>query len=79
MQEEPYAIGTMAEIGTLARLEDGRMNLIAHGGQRFQIIGQQPKTYLQLLLEVVGVPFMRQMLSLSSLYRAGNLDRSQMN
>lgn len=165
MLGEPYAIGTMAEIGALERLEDGRMNLIARGSQRFQVVGQHRRkpyltgmvevyedrpesveelaveadrarelfsTYLQILLEVVGkeethfdlpaqpgelshfiayfldleneqkqellelnsaarrlgreietlrreVPFMRQMLSLSSLYRAGNPDRSQLN
>jgi Lon protease-like protein len=163
--EEPYPIGTMAEIETLARLEDGRMNLIARGGQRFRIVGQHRKkpyltgivevyedrsepdqalreqgerardlftSYLNILLEVVGkeevqfdlpespgelshfiayfldlendqkqvlleldstierlkseietlrreVPFMRQMLSLSSLYRAGSPDRSKLN
>jgi Lon protease-like protein len=163
--EEPFHIGTMAEIETLARLENGRMNLIARGGQRFRIIGQHRKkpyltgvvevyedrsepeqllleqglkardlfmTYLNILLEVVGkegvqfdlpelpedlshfiayfldleneqkqvlleldstverlkseietlrreVPFMRQMLSMSTLYRAGSPDRSKLN
>jgi Lon protease-like protein len=165
MLEAPCPIGTMAEIETLARLEDGRMNLIARGGQRFRIVGQHRKktyltglveiyddqrepesllhdqgdkarelftTYLNILLEVVGkeeiqfdlpespgelshfiayfldlenvqkqalleldstverlrseiellrreVPFMRQMLSMSTLYRAGNPDRSKLN
>lgn len=163
--EEPYAVGTMAEIATLARLEDGRINLIARGGQRFRIIGQhrnrpyltgivevyedrsEPEqslieqgdrardlfgSYLNTLLAVVGkeevqfdlpelpgelshfiayfldleneqkqtlleldstverlkseietlrreVPFMRQMLSMSALYRAGSPDRSKLN
>ena len=163
--EEPYPIGTMAEIESLARLEDGRMNLIARGKQRFRLVGQHRKrpyltgvveiyedvsepeqalhehgtkarelftSYLNILLEVVGkeeiqfdlpetptelshfiayfldlentqkqallelnstverlkseletlrreVPFMRQMLSMSSLYRAGNPDRSKLN
>src|SRR5271157_918454 len=31
LQEEPYAVGTMAEIVALDHLEDGRMNLIARG------------------------------------------------
>jgi len=165
MLEEPYPVGTMAEIEALARLDDGRMNLIARGSQRFRIIDQHRErpyltgivevyedipepvekldiqayrarelfsTYLQALLEVVGkeethfdlpehpgelshfiayfldleneqkqqllelnstlkrleseietlrreVPFMRQMLSMSSLYRAGNPDRSKLN
>lgn len=165
MLEVPSPVGTMAEIETLARLEDGRMNLIARGGQRFRIISHHRKksyltgivdlyddqsepehllqeqgskarelftTYLNILLEVVGkeeiqfdlpelpgelshfiayfldlenaqkqalleldstverlrseiemlrreVPFMRQMLSMSSLYRAGNPDRSKLN
>ena len=163
--EEPYPVGTMAEIETLARLEDGRMNLIARGSRRFRVLGQhrqkpyltgivevyedlsEPEqalheqgararelftSYLNILLEVVGkeevqfdlphppdelshfiayfldlenpqkqalleldstverlkteietlrreVPFMRQMLSMSSLYRAGNPDRSKLN
>ena len=165
LPEEPHHIGTMAEIETLARLEDGRMNLIARGGQRFRVVGQHRKkpyltgivevyedrnepqqtlreqgerardlftSYLNILLEVVGkeevqfdlpeppgelshfiayfldlendqkqalleldstierlkseietlrreVPFMRQMLSMSSLYRAGSPDRSKLN
>lgn len=165
MLEEPYAIGTMAEIEVLARLDDGRMNLIARGTRRFRILRQHrdkpyltgiveiyedaiepseqllPRaasarelfsTYLHILLEVVGkeetqfglpdepvelshfiayyldleneqkqelleltstfkrleseietlrreVPFMRQMLSMSALYRAGNPDRSKLN
>src|SRR5579883_1595673 len=68
-EEEPYTVGTMAEIEALDRLQDGRMNLIAKGTQRFRILRQhREKPYLsgivelyrdvaepeQTLLEVVG-------------------------
>jgi Lon protease-like protein len=165
MREEPYPVGTMAEILALSRMDDGRMNLIARGGQRFHILEQhrekpyltgivevyydmaEPEqtlheqadkarelfnTYLEILLEVVGkpetqfslpdapeelshyiayfldiedaekqqllemtlttrrlesvietlrreVPFVRQMLSMSNIYRAGGPDRSKLN
>ena len=165
MREEPYLVGTMADILALSRMEDGRMNLIARGGQRFRILEQQREksyltgivevyhdlpepeqalreqahkaqelfnTYLEILLEVVGkpetqfnlpdepeelshfiayfldieneekqqllemtlttqrlesvietlrreVPFVRQMLSMSNIYRAGGPDRSKLN
>ena len=165
MLEEPYPVGTMADILALSRLDDGRMNLIARGGQRFQILEQHRKksyltgiveiyydlpepeqmlrvqadkarelfnTYLEILLEVVGksetqfnlpeepeelshfiayfldiddeekqqllemnltterlesvvetlrreVPFVRQMLSMSKIYRAGGPDHSKLN
>ena len=165
MHEEPYPIGTMADILALSRMDDGRMNLIARGGQRFRILEQHREkpyltgiveiyhdlpeseqalrerankaqelfnTYLEILLEVVGkpetqfnlpaepeelshfiayfldiedeekqqllemnltterleyvietlrreVPFVRQMLSMSNIYRAGGPDRSKLN
>ncbi len=165
MLEEPYPVGTMADILALSRMDDGRMNLIARGGQRFQILEQHRKksyltgivevyydlpepeqvlleqadkarelfnTYLEILLEVVGksetqfnlpeepeelshfiayfldiddeekqqllemnlaterlesvietlrreVPFVRQMLSMSKIYRAGGPDHSKLN
>lgn len=165
LQEEPYPIGTMAEIVALDRMEDGRMNLIARGLQRFRILSQHREkpylsgwvevfkdiagrektlrtfanqarelfdSYLQVLLEVVGkqdidfnlptepeelshfiayfldvqnerkqqfleltstkqrlmeeidilrheLPLMRQMLSISARYRAGDSDRSRLN
>jgi Lon protease-like protein len=165
MREEPYSVGTMAEILALSRMEDGRMNLIARGGQRFRILHRhrekpyltgivevyedlpEPEQvlseqadrarelfnlYLEILLEVVGkqetqfdlpvapeelshfiayfldiedeekqqllemtlttqrlksvietlrreVPFVRQMLSMSNIYRAGGPDRSKLN
>jgi Lon protease-like protein len=51
--EEPYSVGTMAEIEALDRLEDGRMNLIARGLQRFHIVSQhRDKPYLSGLVEV---------------------------
>ena len=53
LEEEPYAVGTMAEIVALDRLEDGRMNLIARGLQRFRILSQhRQKPYLSGLVEV---------------------------
>ncbi len=51
--EEPYPVGTMAEIEVLDRLEDGRMNLIARGLQRFRILSQhREKPYLSALVEI---------------------------
>ena len=53
LKEEPYSVGTMAEIEVLDRLEDGRMNLIARGLQRFHILDQhRQKPYLSGLVEV---------------------------
>jgi len=53
LHEEPYSVGTMAEIEALDRLEDGRMNLIARGLQRFHILSQhREKPYLSGLVEV---------------------------
>ncbi len=53
LQEEPYPIGTMAEIVALDRMEDGRMNLIARGLQRFRILSQhREKPYLSGWVEV---------------------------
>lgn len=53
LQEEPYPVGTMAEIEVLDRLEDGRMNLIARGSQRFRIVSQhREKPYLSALVEI---------------------------
>jgi Lon protease-like protein len=53
LREEPYPIGTMAEIEALDRLEDGRMNLIARGLQRFRILSQhRNKPYLSGIVEV---------------------------
>jgi Lon protease-like protein len=53
MQEEPYAVGTIAEIHNLNKLEDGRYNLIALGTKRFRIISQHhEKPYLSGLVEL---------------------------
>ena len=53
LHEEPYPIGTMAEIEVLDRMEDGRINLIARGSQRFRILSQhRTKPYLSGIVEV---------------------------
>ena len=53
LQEEPYPVGTMAQIEVLDRLEDGRMNLIARGLQRFRILSQhREKPYLSAVVEM---------------------------
>lgn len=53
LREEPYLVGTMAQIEVLDRLEDGRMNLIARGLQRFRILElHRQKPYLLGLVEV---------------------------
>lgn len=53
LQEEPYSVGTMAEIEALDRLEDGRMNLIAKGTRRFRILSQhREKPYLSGIVEL---------------------------
>ncbi len=52
MREEPHAIGTMAAIRDLDRLEDGRLNVIAIGTNRFRILSQhRKKPYLSGLVE----------------------------
>lgn len=53
LHEEPYPVGTMAEIEALDRMDDGRINLIARGGQRFRILSQhRQKPYLSGIVEV---------------------------
>jgi Lon protease-like protein len=52
LQEEPYPVGTMAEIRDLNRLEDGRFLLMAVGLQRFHILSQhRQKPYLSGIVE----------------------------
>ena len=52
LNEEPYAVGTMAEIRDLDRLEDGRYILVAVGTKRFRIISQhREKPYLSGVVE----------------------------
>lgn len=61
LREEPYAIGTMAAIRDLDRMEDGRLNIIAMGTRRFRILSQhRKKPYLSGLVEFyedVSEPF----------------------
>lgn len=53
LHEEPYPVGTMAEIEALDRMDDGRINLIARGSQRFRILSQhRKKPYLSGIVEV---------------------------
>ena len=53
LREEPHSVGTMAEIEALDRMEDGRMNLLARGLQRFRILSQhREKPYLSGLVEI---------------------------
>lgn len=35
---EPFDVGTTAHIGQVERLDDGKMNLICTGGQRFRVV-----------------------------------------
>lgn len=61
LREEPYAIGTMAAIRDLDRMEDGRLNIIAMGTRRFRILSQhRKKPYLSGFVEFyedVSEPF----------------------
>jgi Lon protease-like protein len=53
LREEPFSVGTMAMIEALDRMEDGRMNLIARGSQRFRILSQhREKPYLSGIVEI---------------------------
>lgn len=53
MREEPYPVGTMADILALSRMDDGRMNLIARGGMRFRILElHHEKPYLTGTVEI---------------------------
>ena len=52
LQEEPYPVGTTAEIQELDELADGRYNLMAMGVQRFHILSQhREKPYLSGMVE----------------------------
>jgi Lon protease-like protein len=52
LSEEPYSVGTMAEIRNLNRLENGSYDLLAIGTQRFRILSQhRNKPYLSGLVE----------------------------
>lgn len=51
--EEPYPVGTMAEIRELDQLEDGRYILMVVGVQRFRILSQhRERPYLSGLVEL---------------------------
>jgi Lon protease-like protein len=53
MREESYPVGTMAEILALSRMDDGRMNLIARGSQRFRVLDtHREKPYLTGIIEI---------------------------
>ncbi|MEO8956069.1 MAG: LON peptidase substrate-binding domain-containing protein [Ktedonobacteraceae bacterium] len=53
LQEEPYPVGTMAEIHNLSQLEDGRYVLMAIGVQRFRILSKHHlKPYLSGVVEL---------------------------
>lgn len=52
MHEIPHAIGTMAEIHNLERLEDGRYTLNAVGTKRFRILSEnRDKSYISATVE----------------------------
>ena len=52
MNEEPYSIGTIAEIHNLQKLEDGGYNLMAVGVKRFRILSKHnEKAYISGLVE----------------------------
>jgi Lon protease-like protein len=54
LKEEPYSVGTIAKIEVLDRLEDGSINLIARGLQRFRILElHRHKPYLSGLVEIL--------------------------
>ena len=49
---EPHHIGCIAEIAQLQSLQDGRMNLVAIGRQRFQILSlHHDRPYLRAIVE----------------------------
>jgi Lon protease-like protein len=52
MSEEPHAVGTIAEIHNLQKLEDGGYNLMAVGVKRFRILSKHnEKAYISGLVE----------------------------
>jgi Lon protease-like protein len=58
LEEEPYPVGTMAQIRDLNRLEDGRFILMAMGMQRFRILSQhREKPYLSGIVELYNDVF----------------------
>ena len=52
-REEPYSIGTIAEIRDLSEMEDGRYVLMATGMKRFRILSKhRMKPYLSGVVEL---------------------------
>ncbi len=52
LREEPYSVGTMAEIHNLSKLDDGGYNLVAVGTKRFRILrSHRDKPYISGLVE----------------------------
>lgn len=52
-RDQPYEVGTLARIGNLQRMEDGRMQLLAVGQERFRVRRLLPDTlpYLEAVVE----------------------------
>lgn len=76
LREVPYPVGTMAEIEALDRMEDGRINLIAHGLQRFRILSQHhERPYLSGIVEVYSDASESWPLLNQPVYQASNLFR----
>ena len=77
LHEEPYPVGTMAEIEALDRMDDGRINLLARGSQRFRILSQhRNKPYLSGIVEVYHDDTEAEATLNQSAHQAGSLFRS---
>lgn len=67
---EPYGVGCTAEIAHVEPLDDGRMNIVAVGKQRFQIVSLlRDQTYLRGAVE----PFPLQALATAEAKAVGQL------
>jgi len=54
---EHYSIGTIAEIASAARLEDGRLNIVTMGFERFHISKVfEDRSYLHALVQILDEP-----------------------
>ena len=77
LEEDVYPVGTMARIEILDRLEDGRMNLLARGEQRFRILSQhRERAYLCGVVEVYNDTVEDQQELEQTAQRARNLFRA---
>lgn len=77
LHEEPYPVGTMAEIEALDRMDDGRINLIARGSQRFRILSQhRNKPYLSGIVEAYSDEQETEVVLNQPAHQAGMLFRS---